>query len=145
MNISTVSRQINWPIFTSRSTWSRFNQKDTVIIFLWNTLQIDAKISLWVTSWNRARVIRFNPMQTFLQTMPTQLPTKNGVPQLTRYQSPGTKSVKHLSPKDMVLGFMLLLPVRWISDLFYPGSLYEWWVLDQILVTGEIRTLFGDL
>ena len=30
-------------------------------------------------------------MQTFLQTMPTQLPTKNGVPQLTRYQSPGTK------------------------------------------------------
>ena len=90
-------------------------------------------------------MIRFNPMQTFLQTMPTQLLTKNGVPQPTRYQSPGTKSVKHLSPKDMVLGFMLLLLVRWTSDLLYPGSLYRWWVLDRILVTAEIRTLSRDL
>ena len=53
--------------------------------------------------------------------------------------------MKHLSPKDMVLGFMLLLLVWWTSDLLYPGSLYEWWVLDRILVTAEIRTLSRDL
>ena len=141
-NISTIS-----PDWLTNVHFTKYLVKIQSEKTQWSfsTLQIDAKISLWVTSWNRARVIRFNPMQTFLQTMPTQLPTKNGVPQLTRYQSPGTKSVKHLSLKDMVLGFMLLLPVRWISDLFYPGSLYEWWVLDQILVTGEIRTLSRDL
>ena len=63
----------------------------------------------------------------------------------TRYQSPGTKSVKHPSPGDMVLGFVLLLPVWWTSDLLYPGSLYGWWMLDQILVTTEIKTLSCDL
>ena len=53
--------------------------------------------------------------------------------------------MKHLSPGDMVLGFVLLLLVRWTSDLLYPGSLYGWWMLDQILVTAEIRTLSRDL
>ena len=90
-------------------------------------------------------MIRFNPMQTFSPNNADAVTNQEMACPNTRHQSPGTRSVKHPPPGDMVLGFVLLLPVWWTSDLLYPGSLYGWWVLDRILVTAEIRTLSRDL